>query len=271
MDNMKNASPNFKYISSAENGKYKGWQKLITRKYRERERCFLVEGELLIMDAVLSGAELKELIVRDGADLNSELLANDIGTVACYSLSDNLFDSLSQTEHGRDAIGVFAIPDGEVSDWGEGDIVVLDRLQDPGNVGTIIRTSDAAGVAGIITIKGTVDSYSPKVVRAAAGSIFRVPIAEAENASELKAMLDKLNAKPVAIDPRASKEYFDMPEYERLAIIVGNEGGGISKEMLNLSEMNLVIPMREGIESLNAAMAFGIVIYERVRRKCKKD
>ena len=62
-----------------------------------------------------------------------------------------------------------------------------------------------------------------------------------------------------------------MPEYERLAIIVGNEGGGISKEMLNLSEMNLVIPMREGIESLNAAMAFGIVIYERVRRKCKKD
>ena len=274
---MKDRFPTLKKITSAENGKYKTWQKLLSRKYREREGSFLVEGELLIKDAVSSSANLKEIIIRSGFDytdfLNDIVLADNpsIENISFYELSDNLFDKIASTENGRSIIGVFSIPRCGMESFKHGDLVVLDRLQDPGNVGTIIRTSDAAGVSGIIAIKGTVDVFSPKVVRAAAGSVFRVPIAEVEDAKELVDVLKKLGIKPISIDPRGSKMFYDMPPDERLAIIVGNEGGGISKEILEISEMNLMIPMREGIESLNAAMALGIVIYERVRRRCKKD
>lgn len=274
---MKDRFPTLKKITSAENGKYKTWQKLLSRKYREREGSFLVEGELLIKDAVSSSANLKEIIIRSGFDytdfLNDIVLADNpsIENISFYELSDNLFDKIASTENGRSIIGVFSIPRGDMESFKHGDLVVLDRLQDPGNVGTIIRTSDAAGVSGIIAIKGTVDVFSPKVVRAAAGSVFRVPIAEVEDAKELVDVLEKLGIKPISIDPRGGKMFYDMPPDERLAIIVGNEGGGISKEILEISEMNLMIPMREGIESLNAAMALGIVIYERVRRRCKKD
>lgn len=274
---MKDRFPTLKKITSAENGKYKTWQKLLSRKYREREGSFLVEGELLIKDAVSSSANLKEIIFRSGFDytdfLNDIVLADNpsVENISFYELSDNLFDKIASTENGRSIIGVFSIPKCDMESFKHGDLVVLDRLQDPGNVGTIIRTSDAAGVSGIIAIKGTVDVFSPKVVRAAAGSVFRVPIAEVEDAKELVDVLKKLGIKPISIDPRGGKMFYDMPPDERLAIIVGNEGGGISKEILEISEMNLMIPMREGIESLNAAMALGIVIYERVRRRCKKD
>lgn len=270
---MKDSLPSLKTITSADNGKYKTWQKLLTKKYRERERCFLVEGEVLIGDALLSGASIKEVILRDGSEgaidfISGLELSEDVNF---FSLAGNLFDNLSQTENGRDIIGVFSVPEEGIEAWADGDILVLDRIQDPGNMGTIIRTSDAAGVAGIIVMKGTVDAFSPKVVRAAAGSLFRVPIIEAEDGAALKAMLKKLNAVPMALDVRGAIDLYDMPDEERAAIIVGNEGAGISEELLKLSETKLKIPMREGIESLNAAMAFGIVIYERVRRRCRKS
>jgi len=270
---MKDSFPNLQTITSADNGKYKAWLKLLTRKYRERERCFLVEGNVLINDALSSGALLKELIIRDGSETVNAFLgsAEFEAYVGVFSLAGNLFDKLSQTEHGRDLIGVFSMPDEEIEKWSYGDIVVLDRIQDPGNLGTIIRTSDAAGVAGIIAMKGTVDPYSPKVVRAAAGSIFRVPVMEVENGEALRKVLKKLNAIAMALDVKGAVNIYEMPDENRIALIVGNEGGGISDELLNVSEIKLKIPMREGIESLNAAMALGIVIYERVRRRCKKD
>ena len=260
-------------ITSEDNGKYKLWHKLLTRKHRERECCFLVEGKVLINDALSSGAELMELILRDSSEEPVDLsVINTFGdAVSVFLLAGNLFDKLSQTENGRHIIGVFSIPQSNVDSWGEGDIVVLDRIQDPGNMGTIIRTADAAGVSGIVAMKGTVDPFSPKVVRAAAGSIFRVPLVEAEDEQKLQKILEKLNAVAMALDVRGAVDIYDMPDAHRAAIIVGNEGAGISNELLNISETKLKIPMREGIESLNAAMAFGIVIYERVRRRCRKS
>ena len=269
---MKSKFPDYKTIKSSENGKYKSWQKLLTRKYREREGCFLVEGDLLIKDALLSGADLREIVFNEGAIESYERIKDFLSDeVQSYELAGALFDNLRSTENGRDIIGVFKIPIRDMASWSCGDVVVLDRLQDPGNVGTIIRTSDAAGVAGIISMKGTVDSFSPKVVRAAAGSLFRVPIVEAKDENDLKKLLGELGAVPMSIDPRGGISYYEMPPVERAAIIVGNEGGGICKELLDLSETKLTIPMRDGIESLNAAMALGITIYERVRRKCKRD
>ena len=266
---MNSNNPKVKSITSSENGKYKGWQKLLTKKYREKERRFLVEGELLIKDALSSGAKMLELIIREDADFQYEDLCKR--DAVFYSLSEKLFDKLSQTEHGRDVMAVFEMPDTPYENWASGDIVVLDRLQDPGNLGTIIRTSDAAGVSGIVLMKGTVDPFSPKALRAAAGSIFRVPLVEANDADDLRKILKSLKADPVAMDVNGAKDHYDMPEGKRLAIIVGNEGAGICDEILEMSNERIKIPMREGIESLNAAMAFGIVIYERVRRRCKKS
>ena len=266
---MNSSSPIVKQISSSENGKYKKWNKLLIRKYREKERRFLVEGELLIRDAMASGFNPSELIVREGSDVDVDLLCH--GDTDIYSLSDNLFEKLSQTENGRSVIGVFELPNSSFDDFGSGDIVILDRLQDPGNVGTIIRTADAAGVAGIITMKGTVDPFSPKASRSAAGSIFRVPIVEVSDADSLRKALNTLGAIGIALDLDGAVDLYDMTEECRVAIMVGNEGAGLSRDLLEISDIRIKIPMREGIESLNAAMAFGIVIYERVRRKCRKS
>lgn len=255
-----------KTIKSQDNPKYKLWKKLLRKKYRDQEKLFLVEGELLIEDALKSSGTLHEIIVKE--DYSEEFFSrNPNWNARTFILDSVLFDSLIQTENGRSVIGVFGIP--RLS-FDTGDVIVLDRLQDPGNIGTIIRTADAAGFSGVMAMKGTGDIFSPKVVRAAAGSIFRVPIIQVEDIHGFKEIIEKLNISPVAIVPGGDKEFYDMPE-RNLAIIVGNEGAGVCSELMDISEMNLRIPMRSGIESLNAAMAAGIVMYERVRRKCRKD
>lgn len=228
---------------------------------------------MLIKDALSCGTEPKELILRDGSEEALEFIESISLSDDCdkYVLDAELFENLSQTEHGRSIIAVFPIKSHSMDDWEEGDLVVLDRLQDPGNLGTIIRTADAAGVSGIIAMKGTVDPFSPKVVRAAAGSLFRVSIVEVEDVQSLKEILDRLEIDAIALDPRGAVDLYEMPDLDRIALIVGNEGAGICSEMLDIAEINIKIPMRKGIESLNAAMAFGIVIYERVRRRCRRS
>lgn len=241
----------------------------------------MVEGPLLIEDALKSGVTLREIILREtlksfstwAASVSERLFStkNMEEDYPIYVLGGSLFDELIQTENGREIIGVFNIMETSVDEWPLGDILILDRIQDPGNLGTIVRTADAAGFSGIIALTGTVDAFSPKVVRAAAGSIFRIPILYVKGAEDVKRILKELNLFTVAIDPRGDTDYYHMPSDRNVAIVVGNEGAGISKELNELSDMRAGIPMREGIESLNAAMAAGIAMYERVRRKCRND
>ena len=142
---------------------------------------------------------------------------------------------------------------------------MLDRLQDPGNIGTILRTADAAGYGLAVIMKGTVDIFSPKVVRAATGSLFRMPVVFMDSISELVDFSRAAGRKLVATCLNAQSYYFDEDLSENIALIIGNEGNGISKELMESSDIRIKIPMHGNIESLNASVAAGILMYESVR------
>ena len=145
--------------------------------------------------------------------------------------------------------------------------MVLDRLQDPGNIGTILRTADAAGYRLAVVMKGTADIFSPKVVRAATGSLFRMPVVFMDSNSELVEFTRAAGKKLVAACFDTERCYFDEDLTDNIALVIGNEGNGICKEIIESSDVKIKIPMHGNIESLNASVAAGILMYEAVRGK----
>lgn len=141
-------------------------------------------------------------------------------------------------------------------------LVILEDLQDPGNLGTIIRTGEGAGIDGVIMTKDTVDIYNPKTIRATMGSIYRVPFLYAEDLSQIIAELKKRKVHTYAAHLQG-KEYYDVQELqEGCAFLIGNEGNGLKKETADLAERYIKIPMEGQLESLNAAVATAILMYE---------
>lgn len=269
-------------IRSGENKKYKGWLKLLKRKYRDQESCYIIEGPNLIADAVRAGADIRELIFRDegtgGESPASGILPGAVldaltaaGTRA-YGLPSHMFDRLCSTETARDVAAVVAGPDAGIEELrarqagGSGSVIVFDRLQDPGNVGTIIRTADAAGYAGAIAVKGTADIYSPKVVRAAAGSLFRLPVVFAEDLQEAISLAGRLGLTAVAADTEAPETCYEADLSGGIALFVGNEGAGIDKKYLAEIPGSVRIPMQGDIDSLNAGIAASVIMYENARQ-----
>jgi TrmH family RNA methyltransferase len=144
---------------------------------------------------------------------------------------------------------------------------VLDRLRDPGNIGTILRTAEAAGFLGAILMKGTADVYAPKVVRAAAGALFRLPVLAADTPEQAMRLLSRHGKTVVCTVPSGSQSYFDADLAEDIAVVVGNEGSGICETFLAQCDLRVSIPMEGRIESLNAAAAAAILMYESVRQR----
>lgn len=253
--------------------------KLTMHKHRSRQRMYLIEGLLLIKDAMRSGAAVTQIILKDDGELADprdgippemleEILAGDI---PIFVLRSDLFDKLSQTENGRNIIAVVEMREqGDsfpVSAGRSHNAVILDRLQDPGNIGTIIRTADGAGFGAVIVLKGTADIYSPKVVRAAAGSLFRIPIMEAETPAELKEILDSMELRLVVTDMAGETAYWDEDISTGIGLVVGNEGSGVSEELKSMADTLVSLPMCGEIDSLNASVAAAVVMYESMRQR----
>lgn len=150
--------------------------------------------------------------------------------------------------------------------YNEDIIIVLDGVQDPGNLGTILRTIDSTGLSQIVLSKTSVDAYNPKVVRSTMGAIFRVNIIEAENLVETLKNMKKHKYKIVATSPSGTENIYEM-DYNKKAIVIGNESKGVSKEILDVADSKTKIPMLGKTESLNAGIATGVILYEYVRRK----
>ena len=149
-------------------------------------------------------------------------------------------------------------------------LLVMDRMQDPGNVGTIIRTADGAGFGGIIIVKGTCDVYSPKVVRASAGSIFRMPFIFVENNEELFRILKDMGKTLAVTCFEGAENYQDCDLSENTAIAIGNEGSGVSPQLIEMADKRIKIPMYGNIDSLNASVAAAVVMYEAERQRRAK-
>ncbi len=252
-------------ISSKENKIYKRLIKLHQKKQRDKESAYLVEGENLVLDSAKKGTV--ELIVfskkyyeTKGLDRFKKILEARVNYLI---LDEKLFDSVSETETPQGVLGISRKKVYTIEDFfcNINKIVVLDKVQDPGNVGTIIRTAKATKHS-IIILKGTADPYSPKVVRSTMSAISDIPILFFENSKKLVELLKKKNITLVGGDANGNVSYKDIRNHENVAIVLGNEANGISEELIASLDKKVSIPMEEGIESLNVAVAAGLMMYE---------
>ncbi|MDD7718516.1 MAG: RNA methyltransferase [Eubacteriaceae bacterium] len=258
-------------IRSKDNRIFKETLKLSQKKYRDREGLYIVEGENLVGEAMEYGLVKSIFVSEDKADFYRDrgLLKEARGDT--YLVEPKLFDRLAQTETSQGILAVVSksLYDPETlvkNEKGNSNYVVLDRLQDPGNIGTIIRTAEGAGYSGVMVLKGTADVFSPKTVRAAAGSVFRNPIIQVEDNRELRKLCDRLGLKLVVTGFDTDKFYFDEDISQNTALVIGNEGNGVSGELMEMSDVRIKIPMMGNLESLNASVAAAILMYETQRR-----
>ncbi|HWQ77725.1 MAG TPA: RNA methyltransferase [Anaerovoracaceae bacterium] len=262
-----------KRITSDDNRIYKEAAQLKLKKYRDERQKYLIEGPNLLREALQNGGEIEMILVSE--DYGGEGFdAGDLFRegIPMAAMPPGLFRKLSDTETPQ---GIMAVVKKRVYRSEEffssascrSNIIVLDRLQDPGNIGTILRTADAAGYLGAIFMKGTADIYSPKVARAAAGSLFRLPVLTAETPGQAVQLLKQHGKTVVCTAPGGNRPYYDAGLAENAAVVIGNEGNGVSEEFLELSDFLVTIPMEGTVESLNAAAAAAILMYESVRQR----
>ena len=250
-------------ISSKDNKIFRLCEQLSHKKYRDKLGLYLIEGENLLEEAVKNGAAIKTVLMC--RDYRGSLFGTED---KAFCLSDKLFEQLAQTETTQGIMAIVEKPElspDRFLDRGGGNFIVLDRLQDPGNVGTILRTADAAGYELAIVMKGTADVFSPKAVRAATGSLFRMPVVFMDSVDELMEFTRAAGKKLVATCFDTDRYYYDENLKGNIALIIGNEGSGISRELIECSDLKIKIPMHGNIESLNASVAAGILMYEAVR------
>lgn len=250
-------------ISSKDNKIFRLCEQLTHKKYRDKLGLYLIEGENLLEEAVKNGAGIKTVLMC--RDYRGSLFGTEDKS---FCLSDKLFEQLAQTETTQGIMAIVEKPElspDRFLDRGGGNFIVLDRLQDPGNIGTILRTADAAGYELAIVMKGTADVFSPKAVRAATGSLFRMPVVFMDSVDELMEFTRAAGKKLVATCFDTDRYYYDENLKGNIALIIGNEGSGISRELIECSDLKIKIPMHGNIESLNASVAAGILMYEAVR------
>lgn len=256
-------------IESTDNSKIKLVRKLANRKARDEENLIVIEGINLVREAMQRGIDIKFILVSDEYEKDDYLLrCIEKNAVEICQVPESIFGKIVDAENGIGIIAVIAKPSLDLSDAAvskEGNVLVLDRVQDPGNIGTMIRTAVAAGYEMILTIKGTADMYSPKVLRSTAGMIFDIPIAQVQDAKELESLLKKLGKKIAVTTVDGGETYFKQNLKHGIALVIGNEGNGVSEEMLELADIKVTIPMHGEIESLNAAVSAAILMYETIR------
>ncbi len=273
-------------IHSNENKNFKLCSQLAQKKYRDKLGLYLIEGFNLMEEAIKSGAEIQLVVFSEKILADQKLFAGQKITAGqkllenealfkgaeVIGLTEKLFEKLAQTEASQGVIGVIK-KSSETQEEIEkrllakpGNVVILDRLQDPGNIGTIIRTAEAAGYQGVIVLKGTVDVYAPKVIRAAAGSVFRMPVLFYESPAQVIKQLKKYDKKIVSTCFDTEINYYELDLKNNIGLVIGNEGNGICRELMEGADIRIKIPMVGTVESLNAAVAAGIVMFEAIRK-----
>lgn len=260
-------------ITSKDNENIKYIKKLKEKKYRDQSGEYIIEGIRLIEEAIQEDAVIKTIVICDEClesnSINQNLLY-EIAKYNCIYVDKKIFLSLTDVVNPQGILAVVgkSNPDKKI-DYTEDIIVVLDCVQDPGNLGTILRTIDSIGLKQVVLSKGCGDIYNPKVVRSTMGAIFRVNVIEADNILENIVDFKKHKFEILATSLENSKSIYDI-DYDKKVIVIGNEGNGVSKDILEKADQKIKIPMLGKTESLNASVATGIVLYEYVRQKIKK-
>ena len=246
------------YINSLENNTIKKIKKLKIKKYREEEQLFIAEGKKFL-DFIFE----PELIIFKESYEITETVERKLEKFKCKKIkvSEKIFAQLTSQENSQGIIVIYPYVKGSCEKL-QNNIVVLDKIGDPGNLGTIIRVADAAGFKDIILTKGSVDCYNEKVVRSSMGSILNMNILYMEE-NELITFLKKEKYKiEVTALENDSISYTEMQLSSKNAIVFGSEGDGVSQNFLELCDEKIIIPIYGIAESLNVAMACGIILYK---------
>ena len=275
-------------ISSKDNKKIKYIRGLMEKgSIRKKNRQFVVEG-IKLVDEALKYGDVSEIVITES--LYAEIVSGDLSDNALLAengknvikyvensrstivVLDAVFNSVSETITPQGVLAVVGMPcyrlldedylDKIYSKTGKIKLLILEDTSDPGNLGTIMRTAEAAGVTGVIMTKGTVDIFNPKVVRSTMGSIFRLPFAYVEDLKEVIKELKKSGISFYAAHLKGEKSYKAIQYSDRSAILIGNEAKGLSDEVADLADIYVIIPMQGKVESLNAAVAAALMMYE---------
>ncbi|MCP3741291.1 TrmH family RNA methyltransferase [Rossellomorea sp. BNER] len=245
-----------KYIQSAKNTQVKQWKKLLSKKGRDEFGTYLLEGFHLVEEALKYKEQIDEIIVNEEVELPQSWVYDD---VPLTMVSKEVAKVLSDTGTTQ---GVFAIcqQQRKTFEFNQGTYLLLDGVQDPGNIGTMIRTADAAGIDAVILGKGTVDLYNPKLLRSAQGSHFHLSVFH----YDLVKWIEGCKSMKIPVYGTALEnaiEFGSVSPQESFALVVGNEGNGVSDEILQKTDQNLYIPIRGRAESLNVSVAAGVLLY----------
>lgn len=258
-------------ITSTSNQQIKNLSALIKKsKERKKQKCFVVEGTKMCLEAP------KELLA---ATYVSESFA--VGNEALNELdgeyeiiADNVFKAISDTQTPQGIMSIVKMPEYSLEDVLDGDrthLLILESIQDPGNLGTMIRTGEGAGITGVIMNKTTVDIFNPKTVRSTMGSLYRVPFVIVD---DLKATLAELKNSGINLYAAhlKGKGLYDEPDYTKASgFLIGNEGNGLSDEIAECANTYIKIPMEGQVESLNAAISATLLMYECNRQRRNKS
>ncbi|SFA88981.1 TrmH family RNA methyltransferase [Clostridium frigidicarnis] len=253
-------------IESKENAFIKELKKLKEKKYRKQKNQFIVEGIRSVNEVLNSSYEIEYLLYSDKfEDKIDALLKNEkIKNVQFYNVTNDVLKLLCSTETPQGVVAIVNIKKFNIVDELNGFYVLVDKVQDPGNIGAIIRSAHASGAKGVILTKGTVDVFNDKAFRSTMGSVFHIPIIEDDGVFIKKLKNNKF--KFVVSSLQTDKNFFDVNLKDNLVICVGNEGNGISKEIYDLADIKVKIPMPGGAESLNVAVASTVMMFEIVRQ-----
>ena len=251
-------------ITSKDNEIIKNIKKLKEKKYRLNS--YIVEGIKMVKEAINENQEIALIAIREDFKIDFDTKNTKIVTI-----SNKIFNDISDVKTPQGILAVIKKNQNNHIETNQEYILALDSLQDPGNMGTIIRTADSANINQIIINKTTVDPYSPKVIRSTMGAIYRTNIIEVE---DLKATLKEMKLKGFQIittDLKATQSIYDINYNNKTVVVIGNEANGVSQEILQTADKKVIIPMLGKTESLNASIAASIMIYEYVRQKIQKS
>jgi TrmH family RNA methyltransferase len=235
-------------ITSKDNSKIKEARKLLDKKYSNSKKLFLIEGENLVLES-LKNNSLVDLFILDGYNINIDFPYINVSLDVMKTLSD-----LKSTPR---LIGISRY---NMNEKLGNKIVILDDIQDPGNAGTIIRNSVAFGIDTIVFSKNSVSPYNPKVLRSTGGMIFNINII-IDDLDKTIEMIKKNNITLIGTSLKKSKDLNEINSKEKYAIVLGNEGNGVSDKVLSLCDEIVRIDMEKECESLNVGVASGIILY----------
>ena len=261
-------------ITSTSSSQVKHVISLLSKaKERKKNNEYVVEGIRMVSEVpadLLVKIYMSERFQNNNSEYVKELVKKQgISDDSIEIVADNVFDRMSQTQTPQGIMAVVRMKDNSLSDMLSGNplLILVENLQDPGNLGTIIRMGEGAGVTGVIMSPNTVDIYNPKTIRSTMGSIFRVPFIYVQDFGEAVSECQKSGVKVYAAHLDGKNIYLGEDYSTPTAFLIGNEGNGLTDDITKQADTLIRIPMEGEVESLNAAIACTILTYEAVRQR----